>query len=51
MNVLTRLDVGLTRNAARDNPERVELVKQNGVWKISSMPSGNLWNYSWYQKP
>ncbi len=28
-----------------------KLVKQNGVWKISSMPTYNLWDYSWYQIP
>ena len=33
------------------NPGSAQLVKQNGAWKISSMPSGNLWDYSWYQKP
>ncbi len=27
------------------------LIKQNGVWKISSMPTYNLWDFSWYQKP
>jgi hypothetical protein len=26
-----------------------QLVKQNGAWKISSMPTYNLWDYSWYQ--
>ncbi len=26
-----------------------QLVKQGGVWKISSMPTYNLWDYSWYQ--
>ncbi len=26
-----------------------QLVKQNGAWKISSMPMYNLWDYSWYQ--
>ncbi len=28
-----------------------KLVKQNGAWKISSMPTYNLWDYSWYQTP
>ena len=28
-----------------------QLVKQNGAWKISSMPTYNLWDYSWYQTP
>jgi hypothetical protein len=26
------------------------LVKQNGAWKLSSMPY-NFWDYSWYQEP
>jgi hypothetical protein len=26
-----------------------QLVKQNGAWKISSMPTYNMWDYSWYQ--
>ena len=25
------------------------LVRQNGQWKISSMPTYYLWDYSWYQ--
>ncbi len=24
------------------------LVKQNGAWKLSSMPAYNFWDYSWY---
>jgi hypothetical protein len=28
-----------------------QLVKQNGTWKISSMPTYNMWDYSWYQAP
>ena len=31
------------------SPERALLVKQNGAWKLNSMPY-NFWNYSWYQK-
>jgi hypothetical protein len=34
----------------RDTSQRAILVKQNGLWKISSMPY-NLWDYSWYQEP
>lgn len=30
--------------------ERALLVKQNGAWKLSSMPY-NFWDYSWYQEP
>ncbi len=26
-----------------------QLVRQGGVWKISSMPTYNIWDYSWYQ--
>jgi len=26
-----------------------QLVRQNDLWKISSMPAYNLWDYSWYQ--
>ena len=32
-----------------NNQGAAQLVRQNGVWKISSMPTGNLWDYSWYQ--
>jgi len=34
----------------RDTSQRAILVKQNGSWKLSSMPY-NLWDYSWYQVP
>ena len=27
------------------------LVRQDGRWKISSMPAYFLWDYSWYQAP
>jgi len=30
--------------------QRAILVKQNGAWKISSMPAYNFWDYSWYQE-
>ncbi|HEX9117687.1 MAG TPA: hypothetical protein VGA61_16575, partial [Anaerolineae bacterium] len=26
-----------------------QLVRQSGAWKISAMPTYNLWDYSWYQ--
>lgn len=26
------------------------LVKQDGAWKLSSMPTYYLWDYSWYQE-
>ena len=32
-----------------NNIGTAQLVQQNGVWKISSMPTYNLWDYSWYQ--
>jgi len=28
--------------------QRAVLVKQNGTWKLSSMPSYYFWEYSWY---
>jgi hypothetical protein len=30
--------------------QRAILVKQNGAWKLSSMPANNFWDYSWYQE-
>lgn len=32
------------------NVQQALLVRQNGEWKISSMPY-NFWDYSWYQAP
>jgi hypothetical protein len=29
--------------------QRAILVKQNGAWKLSSMPGYYYWDYSWYQ--
>lgn len=31
--------------------QRAILVKQNGAWKLSSMPGYYFWDYSWYQEP
>ena len=31
--------------------QRAILVKQNGAWKLSSMPTYYLWDYGWYQEP
>ncbi len=31
--------------------QRAILVKQNGAWKISSMPTYYFWDYNWYQVP
>ena len=33
----------------RDTSQRGILVKQNGLWKLSSMPY-NFWDYNWYQE-
>ncbi|HLO13477.1 MAG TPA: hypothetical protein VK206_01515 [Anaerolineales bacterium] len=30
--------------------QRAILVKQNGAWKLSSMPSYYYWDYNWYQE-
>ena len=30
--------------------QRALLVKQNGVWKLSSMPGYYFWDYNWYQE-
>jgi len=30
------------------NEDRALLIKQNGAWKLSSMPY-NFWDYNWYQ--
>lgn len=30
--------------------QRAILVRQNGEWKLSSMPAYNFWDYSWYQE-
>lgn len=27
------------------------LIRQDGRWKISSLPAYNFWDYSWYQVP
>ena len=32
------------------NNDSALLIKQNGKWKLHSMPY-NFWNYSWYQLP
>jgi hypothetical protein len=31
------------------NVGAAQLLRQNGLWKISSMPTYNIWDYSWYQ--
>jgi hypothetical protein len=30
--------------------QRAILIKQNGAWKLSSMPGYYFWDYSWYQE-
>jgi hypothetical protein len=30
--------------------QRAVLVRQNGAWKISSMPPYYFWEYNWYQE-
>jgi hypothetical protein len=30
--------------------QRAILVKQDGAWKLSSMPAYNFWDYSWYME-
>lgn len=30
------------------NQQTASLVKQNGAWKLSSMPQYNFWAYNWY---
>jgi hypothetical protein len=32
-----------------NNAGMAQLVRQGGAWKISAMPTYNLWDYSWYQ--
>jgi hypothetical protein len=32
-----------------DSPGSAQLVQQNGAWKISSMPTYDLWDFSWYR--
>jgi hypothetical protein len=34
-----------------NNTGSAQLVRQNGAWKITSMPAYNLWDFSWYQDP
>jgi hypothetical protein len=31
--------------------QRATLVKQEGSWKLTSMPGYYFWDYSWYQEP
>ncbi len=38
-------------SAGYNNVGSAQLVKENGAWRISSMPAYNLWDYGWYQAP
>lgn len=31
------------------NAGQAVLVQQNGAWKISNIPQGNVWGWNWYQ--
>ena len=31
--------------------QRALLIKQDGAWKLSSMPGYYFWDYNWYQEP
>jgi hypothetical protein len=33
------------------NAGSAELIQQNGLWKIASVPTYNLWDSIWYQAP
>jgi hypothetical protein len=37
-------------SSSYSNADRALLARQNGVWKISSMPY-NFWDYNWYFTP
>jgi hypothetical protein len=34
-----------------ENLGSAQLVRENGDWKISSMPTYNFWDFGWYQAP
>jgi hypothetical protein len=38
-------------SAGYENAGGAQLLRQNGAWKISSMPAYNLWDFGWYQAP
>lgn len=38
-------------SSGSDNVGSAQLLLQSGAWKISSMPTYNLWDFSWYQAP
>lgn len=38
-------------SSGSENVGAAQLLLQGGVWKISSMPTYNLWDFGWYQEP
>ena len=36
-------------SSSYNNVGTAQLVREGGAWKISAMPTYNLWDYSWYQ--
>jgi hypothetical protein len=38
-------------SSGSDNVGSAQLLLQGGAWKISSMPTYNLWDFGWYQAP
>jgi hypothetical protein len=34
-----------------ENTDRALLVLQDGVWKLSAMPTYSFWDYNWYLEP
>jgi hypothetical protein len=37
-------------SSGSDNVGTAQLLLQDGAWKISSMPTYNLWDFGWYQE-
>ena len=37
-------------SSGSENIGSAQLLRQQGAWKISSMPAYNLWDFSWYQE-
>jgi len=37
-------------SSGNENIGSAQLVRQSGAWKISSMPTYNLWDFGWYQE-
>jgi len=53
---IATVDIGLVYNASDPfstgwtNYETAELLLQDGVWKLTSMPRYNFWGYNWYME-